>query len=195
MPHCLHGTGEHICSFLTVGSVFHRSVGDALNPLARTCGRARRGYVPGMTTNTRLIETTPERVWEVLSDGWLYPLWVVGASRMRDVDPSWPIVGSKLHHSVGVWPALIDDSTSVLEVNPGHRIRLLARAWPAGTAEVVITLAPQGAGTLVTISEEPASGPATLIPRPVRGPSLKWRNSETLRRLAYIAERRDLPSS
>lgn len=148
-----------------------------------------------MTTNTRLIETTPERVWEVLADGWLYPLWVVGASRMRDVDPSWPQVGSELHHSVGVWPALINDSTSVLEVDPGHRIVLHARAWPAGAAEVVITLAPQGAGTLVTIAEEPVSGPATLVPRPVRGPSLKWRNAETLRRLAYIAERRDLPTS
>ncbi|RYZ58609.1 MAG: SRPBCC family protein, partial [Proteobacteria bacterium] len=144
-----------------------------------------------MSTNTRLVETTPERVWEVLSDGWLYPLWVVGASRMRDVDSHWPQVGAKLHHSVGVWPALIDDSTSVIEADPGRRIKLHARGWPAGAAEVVITLSPQGAGTLVTIEEEPVSGPATLIPQPVRGMSLRWRNSESLRRLAFIAERRE----
>jgi len=154
-----------------------------------------RGYLRGMSTNTRLIETTPERVWEVLADGWLYPLWVVGASRMRDVDALWPQVGAQLHHSVGVWPALIDDSTSVLEVDPGHRLRLHARGWPAGAAEVVITLSPQGAGTLVTIEEEPVSGPAALIPPPVRGLSLRWRNSETLRRLAFIAERRATPTS
>jgi hypothetical protein len=26
----------------------------------------------------------------VLHDGWTYPVWVVGASRMRGVDPGWP---------------------------------------------------------------------------------------------------------
>ena len=26
----------------------------------------------------------------MLADGWLYPLFVVGASRMRDVDDDWP---------------------------------------------------------------------------------------------------------
>ena len=39
-----------------------------------------------MAHNERRIGTTPERVWDVLADGWLYPLWVVGASRMREVD-------------------------------------------------------------------------------------------------------------
>ena len=29
-----------------------------------------------------------------------------------------------------------------------------------------------------------------LVPKAVRAPGLKWRNIETLRRLAYIAERR-----
>ncbi|MCD9153756.1 SRPBCC family protein [Aeromicrobium duanguangcaii] len=147
-----------------------------------------------MSTNTRLIETTPERVWDVLADGWLYPLWVVGASRMRDVDATWPEVGARLHHSVGVWPALIDDDTSVLEVEPGRLLKLHARAWPAGAAEVTLTLSPQGAGTNVTIEEEPVSGPAVLMPGPLREPSLHWRNTETLRRLAFIAERREAPT-
>ncbi|MBC9225949.1 SRPBCC family protein [Aeromicrobium sp. 636] len=144
-----------------------------------------------MSTNTRLIETTPERVWDVLADGWLYPLWVVGASRMRDVDAAWPEVGAKLHHSVGVWPALIDDDTLVLESDPGRSLKLHARAWPAGAAEVLITLAPQGAGTNVTIVEQAVSGPATMIPQVVQSPTLHWRNTETLRRLAFLAERRE----
>lgn len=143
-----------------------------------------------MSTNTRLIETSPERVWDVLADGWLYPLWVVGASRMRDVDVTWPELGSQLHHSVGAWPVLIDDSTEVIEVEPGRLLKLHARAWPAGAAEVLITLAPQGAGTNVTIVEEPVSGPGALVPPPIRGLSLHWRNTETLRRLAFVAERR-----
>jgi uncharacterized protein YndB with AHSA1/START domain len=143
-----------------------------------------------MSVNTRTIHATPDDVWAVLADGWLYPLWVVGASRMRDVEDAWPEVGSKIHHSVGVWPALIDDHTRVLEATPGRHIKLLARGWPIGEAEVDITLEADGAETLVTIREDAVSGPGVLVPQPFRGLTLKWRNSETLERLAYVAERR-----
>ncbi len=143
-----------------------------------------------MTTNKRLVEATPEDVWQVLADGWLYPLWVVGATRMRDVDDSWPAVGAMLHHSVGVWPLMLNDNTEVLEAVPGSMIRLRARAWPAGEAEVKITLNPVGAQTEVVIEEDAVNGPGVLVPEPLRAPPLKWRNSETLQRLAYLAERR-----
>ena len=143
-----------------------------------------------MAENTRLMHATPEQVWNVLCDGWLYPVWVVGAARMREVDDAWPAVGSRLHHSVGPWPLLIDDTTEVVAAVPGHSITLRARAWPIGEAEVVIRLDPVGAGTEVTIQEEPTSGPGALVPPPLRGLGLRWRNSETLRRLAHIAERR-----
>lgn len=143
-----------------------------------------------MAENTRLMNATPEQVWDVLSDGWLFPVWVVGAARMREVDDSWPSVGSRLHHSVGPWPLLIDDTTEVLRAVPGRSITLRARAWPLGEAEVAIRLDPMGTGTEVTIQEEPTSGPAVLVPPPLRGLGLRWRNSETLRRLAHIAERR-----
>ena len=46
------------------------------------------------------------------------------------------------------------------------------------------------AGTTVEIDEEVTSGPGVLVPHPLKGLSLKWRNVETLRRLAYVAERR-----
>ena len=61
----------------------------------------------------RTIQAVPARVWAVLADGWLYPSWVVGASRMRDVEESWPAPGSQLHHSVGLWPLLLDDRTEL----------------------------------------------------------------------------------
>jgi hypothetical protein len=38
--------------------------------------------------------------------------------------------------------------------------------------------------------EEVDSGPAVLVPRPVREPFIAWRNVESLRRLAYVVERR-----
>ncbi len=143
-----------------------------------------------MSTTTRHIDATPEHVWAILEDGWLYPLWVVGASRMRSVDEGWPAVGTRLHHSVGNWPLLIDDTTSVLAATPGHSITLRARAWPAGTADVQLDLTADGAGTLVEMRETASGGPAKLIPQPLEAASLRWRNEESLRRLAFLAEGR-----
>jgi uncharacterized protein YndB with AHSA1/START domain len=143
-----------------------------------------------VSINTRIVAATPDDVWKVLADGWLYPLWVVGATRMRDVDENWPEKGSRIHHSVGVWPMLINDHTEVLEVVPGRSITLRARAWPVGEAKVDIRLSDVGAQTEVVIEEDAIAGPGVLVPEPFKGLTLKWRNVETLRRLAFIAEGR-----
>lgn len=144
-----------------------------------------------MATNTRDIKTVPDKVWRVLADGWLYPLWVVGATRIREVDTTWPAVGARIHHSAGVWPLTIDDNTEVLECDPGRFLRLRARGWPLGEAEVSITLSTSGAHTSVEIKEKAVSGPGALVPRMIETPMITWRNSETLRRLAYVAENRE----
>jgi uncharacterized protein YndB with AHSA1/START domain len=146
-----------------------------------------------MSSNTRRIRCTPEQVWEVLSDGWLYPLWVVGATRMRAVDGHWPEPGSKLHHSVGVWPLTLNDHTEVLEVEPPSRLVLHAHGWPGGMARVTLTMAATEGGTDVTIEEDVEAGPAKLVPAPVRHLQLGLRNLETLRRLSYIVEGRVAP--
>jgi hypothetical protein len=137
-----------------------------------------------------VIKTVPDKVWAVLSDGWLYPSWVVGATRMRDVEPTWPATGSKLHHSAGVWPLVINDNTEVVECDPGRFLKLRARGWPLGEAEVAITLSAAGAGTSVEIQERAVSGPGALMPAPVENLLIGFRNTETLRRLAFIAEKR-----
>ena len=136
------------------------------------------------------MDASPEAVWRVLADGWLYPLWVVGATRMREVDDTWPAVGSRIHHSVGTWPITLDDHTEVLGCTPGEELELRARAWPTGEAVVKIHLRAEGAGTRVSITEDAARGPALLMPAPIRKASLVWRNRETLRRLGWVAERR-----
>jgi uncharacterized protein YndB with AHSA1/START domain len=138
----------------------------------------------------RWFACSTEQVWDVLSDGWLYPLWVVGASRIRDVDDGWPAEGRKLHHSFGVWPLVIDDTTEVIEIQPDQRIVLEARGWPVGTARVEITVRPDGNGSLVSIVEDVSGGPGLLVPQPVRVAAMDVRNRETLRRLAYLAEGR-----
>ena len=141
-----------------------------------------------MATNTRTMDCTPDDVFRVLANGWLYPAWVVGASRMRDVDGSWPGPGAELHHSFGVWPALLDDTTQMKEWDPPHRAVMRARGWPVGEATVTIRARRLSSGCLVRIDEDPVKGPATFVPRFLTAPMLRWRNAETLRRLAYLAE-------
>ena len=143
-----------------------------------------------MSTTTRVMRATPEQVWDVLADGWLYPLWVVGATRMREVDDGWPAPGARLHHSVGTWPLTLDDVTEVEDSVPGARLELRAHAWPAGRADVSIALHAVGADTEVVMEEQAVSGPGSLVPRVAQDPLLNWRNAESLRRLAFLVERR-----
>jgi hypothetical protein len=143
-----------------------------------------------MSRNVRVLHCTPEDVFEVLSDGWLYPSWVVGASRMREVDETWPMAGAELHHSFGVWPALIDDKTVVEEFIPSRMMVMRARGWPIGEARVTIDVKTRGDGCVVRIQEEAIAGPGRVIPQQLLDIPLHWRNNETLHRLAYLAEGR-----
>lgn len=142
------------------------------------------------TASVRAFACTPDDVFAVLGDGWLYPTWVVGASRMRAVDPAWPAEGAHLHHSLGAWPVLFDDDTQVVEWDPPRRIRLRAKAGPLGRAVVVIEVRPRGDGCVVRMGEEPVAGIARRLPRFVWAPVLRLRNEETLRRLRFLAEGR-----
>ena len=142
-----------------------------------------------MSITSRVMACPESDVWAVLDDGWLLGLWVVGASRIRRVDGEWPGLGAKVEHSVGVWPALVDDATIALERAPG-RLKLQAKAWPAGEAEVLIETRTVPDGTEVTITEDATRGPGLLIPKPLRTSLLHWRNVESLRRLAFLAENR-----
>src|SRR5436190_334287 len=103
---------------------------------------------------TRAIEAQPDAVLAVLTDGWTYSSWVVGASTIRSVDEGFPAPGTRIHHSVGAWPLLIHDTTQVLEYEPGHRLRLEARGWPLGQATVEVTVEPDGPGSLMRMTED-----------------------------------------
>jgi len=143
-----------------------------------------------MSSNVRLMACSPSDVFDVLADGWLYPSWVVGASRMREVEEDWPLAGSRLHHSFGVWPALVDDQTVVLEWDPPRRMVMRPQGGPIGEALVTIEARPRRSGCIVRIQEKAQTGPATLIPDAVLDVYLHARNAETLQRLAFLAEGR-----
>lgn len=152
----------------------------------------------GSAVVTRVVDVPAGAVWNVLSDGWLYATWVVGASRIRDVDRNWPRQGSRIHHSVGVWPAVIDDSTSVLSAVPERELMLRARAWPVGEATVRINLDPQDQGrTAISMAEDVVAGPGRIVPQAVRQLLITPRNREALLRLSLLAEGRaaELPAS
>lgn len=137
-----------------------------------------------MITVVREVPASPERVWAVLADPHSYRDWVVGARRIRTADESWPAPGATLHHELA---AGIEDSTTVLDSEDGKRLVLRARARPAGTAEVVLTIQPAGTGTKVEMEEKAVSGPAALIPEMMLAPLVKARNEESLRRLGELA--------
>ncbi|UJP41672.1 SRPBCC family protein [Cellulomonas palmilytica] len=143
-----------------------------------------------MITVVRRMDCAPAAVLDVLADGWSYVAWVVGASRIRSVSPDWPAEGARIEHSVGLWPALLDDVTDVKAWDPENGIDLVARGWPAGEAAVSIRVKARPDGCVVRIDEDVVAGPGTLVPRPLRAAVLRARNTETLRRLSYLAERR-----
>jgi uncharacterized protein YndB with AHSA1/START domain len=134
------------------------------------------------------MDCAPEDVFAVLENGWTYANWVVGAARIRGVDDRWPAVGSRIYHSVGLWPLLLSDRTEVEEVDPPRRLQLRVRAWPSGEGRVTLTCQQVADGTKVIIEETAISGPAKLIPRPAQDALLTLPNTEALRRLGYLAE-------
>jgi uncharacterized protein YndB with AHSA1/START domain len=141
-----------------------------------------------VTEVSRVIDVPPEAVFAVLADGWLYAGWVVGSSHIRDVDETWPAVGSRIHHSVGPWPLHVQDETVVTAVEPGLSLSLEARAWPLGAAAVGLTLVPHGEGkTQVRMTEHIVRGPAKVLPAALQSLLVKPRNTESLARLADLA--------
>lgn len=78
-----------------------------------------------MAVNETTVAVPPEEVFALFADGKRYADWVVGAKRIRSVDPAWPQVGAKLYHTVGAGPLEVKDNTQVLEVEAPERLRRL----------------------------------------------------------------------
>ena len=143
-----------------------------------------------MARTTIHVSVEPERVFGVLADPFLYPQWVVGCKEVRRVDGDWPEPGATFHHSVGLGPISVRDSTSVVESEPAQRLVLRARARPTGVARVELELAAVDGGTRVAISERPIAGPPALLHNPAQDWFIDRRNRNSLCRLKRLAEER-----
>jgi uncharacterized protein YndB with AHSA1/START domain len=116
-------------------------------------------------TVTRDIAATRQRVWDVLANGWTYSGWVVGNSRIRAVDSNWPAPGTRILHSIGTWPAVIDDETVVESSVSGEELVLLAKVRPAAKARITLQLTDlPGGGCRVAMSEVAVSRPLRWVP-------------------------------
>lgn len=142
-----------------------------------------------MSRTVAYIPVPAEQIFAVLTDALAYGDWVVGAKEIRAVEPEWPTPGSGFHHSIGIGPFVVRDETRVRDVDPPHRLELKARAWPSGEAHVTMLLDEAGAGTRVTMVEEPVSGPARWLHNPLLDAATHARNTIALRRLARLALR------
>jgi uncharacterized protein YndB with AHSA1/START domain len=143
-----------------------------------------------MARNERLIPASPERVFAVLSDPDAYGHWVVGSDVVRDADETWPEVGSRFHHRVGVGPLKVNDHTEVVDMEPARRLKLHAKARPLGTAKVELDLERRGGGTLVTMIEDAGDPLTRLLFNPLTHYLVRRRNDESLRRLEALATAR-----
>ena len=149
---------------------------------------ARGGYSAGVTV-TRDIRASRRQVWDVMADGWTYSQWVVGNSRMRAVDPHWPAPGSRILHSIGVWPVVINDETVVEKSVPLEELVLHAKGRPFGGARVILRLSDIPDGCRIEMEEFPVSGPGSILPDRLSDLAAWPRNRETLWRLGAAAER------
>jgi uncharacterized protein YndB with AHSA1/START domain len=113
-----------------------------------------------------LVRRPPERVWEVLADGFAYSEWVVGTRRIRGVDEGWPAVGTSIHYTLGLGPLEFRGRTTSRVVEEGRRLGLEADASSLGTARIMIELLPWGEDTVLLLDEHP-----------LRGPGYRWHNT------------------
>jgi hypothetical protein len=139
-------------------------------------------------TVERTLDAPIDAVATVLADPRAYDGIVVGSRRIRWFDPGWPEAGSRFHHTIGLGPATVRDTSEVAEEDLPRLLRLLVHLRPFGSAEVVFRLAPEGADrTRVEMTETPVSGVLALTWSPPAVALTHWRNDRVLRRLGEVA--------
>lgn len=139
-----------------------------------------------------ILPVSQGRAFEVLEDPRSLRVLVLGARRIRRFDPDWPDPGSVVHHSVGLFPFLVRDTTIVRACEPPHRLVLEARVQAVGVFTVTFDLTGHGDGTRLAIGEEVTGGFLSLPPiRPLSEAVVMLRNRVLARRYKRLVDRRE----
>lgn len=141
-----------------------------------------------MAVRHRLIETAPENVWTVLSDGTRYADWVVGTSSSTPVRGDWPELGSAIGYEVRLGPLTFHNETVVRRCVEGSVLELEAHAGPLGTARIAIELRSWGEYTLVIVDEHPLQGAGRAMHNMAVETVIQLRHRAMLARLAKVCE-------
>lgn len=135
-----------------------------------------------------LVQSPPEAVWAVLSDGDKYREWVVGTSDSEELD-GWPAVGSAIRYTVRIGPWRLHGDTVVRRCDPPRELQLEARSGPLGSARIAIEVLAWGENALIILDEHPLSGPGGRLHNVALDAVLQVRHRTMLRRLAEVVER------
>jgi hypothetical protein len=133
-----------------------------------------------------VVPADRETAFAMLCDPECYVTWVVGASRVRQVDADWPAVGSCFHHTLGRWPFELHDVTEMRRCEAPDLIELQAMARPFFAARVMFRLeALDDSRTRVTMTER-LNGGLFMVSAHLGRPALSLRNRLALRRFADL---------
>lgn len=142
-----------------------------------------------MSRNRIELPANPEQVFEVLIDPYSFPKWVLGAKRIRGVDPDWPRPGSCFHHASGAGgDSTVKDKTELVTMNPPASLVLQAYLRPLGIVRIRMLLerGPKEGTTLFTIREAPAPGTKLTRVKKLLDPALYLRNKKSLQCLEKL---------
>lgn len=144
-----------------------------------------------MSLVKREMDATPEAVFAVLADASTYEDWVVGSKDIRDAEPHWPAPGSTFHHTQGKGPAVVKDTTSVIESQEPTHLVLEVRARPFIVSIVEMSIESLGISRCrVSMYEHPTGGWVKPVWNPLFDRGMSARNVECLRRLEKLAVER-----
>lgn len=97
-----------------------------------------------------------------------------------------------IHHTVGIPPLLVRDTTEVPQMDPGRFLRMEARIRPLGALVVEFELTPDPGGCRLTVREAPRAG---LLSRSGVIPFVEavaaLRNRDICRRYRHLVESRN----
>ncbi|MFF9268154.1 SRPBCC family protein [Streptomyces rochei] len=144
-----------------------------------------------MAVRHRLIQASPQAVWDVLADGDRYVEWVVGPSDVTPQSGRWPQVGATIAYEIRLGPVRLNNESVVRRFVAGSELEIEAKAGPLGTARIAIELRPWGEQCLVIVDEHPLRGPGGLLHNVGVEALIQVRHRAMLARLAKLCEAGD----